>query len=162
LLPILQHTIQEPAKPKHFQLVGPEAHLEEVIRFGHCFDVFLLQPFQRFLCIMARYQIGLKKCFVIFVLLFDEFDHFAQTFGGIDIGIDSLIVPMKNVETPALEIAYHTKSYGSNLSTALYFTVSGVFSTSSIPKPLIPDMVMYENEKILLSIQEEGIRSNEY
>jgi hypothetical protein len=60
------------------------------ISFGHYLDVFLFQPFQRFFCIMARCQIGPKDCFVIFVLLLDEFDHFGPTFGDINVSIDSL------------------------------------------------------------------------
>jgi hypothetical protein len=46
-----------------------------------------------------------RDCFIIFVVFFDEFDHFGQT--------------------PASEIAHQTKTFDSNLPTALYFTVSG-------------------------------------
>jgi hypothetical protein len=47
-----------------------------IISFGNYFDVFLLQPLQRFLC--------------IFVVLLDEFEHFGQTVGDINVSIDSL------------------------------------------------------------------------
>jgi hypothetical protein len=57
---------------------------------------------------------------------------------------------MKGVETPASEIAYQTKTFGSNLPTALYFTASGVFSTSSVQKPLIPVKVLCENLKFVI------------
>jgi hypothetical protein len=39
---------------------------------------------------MARFQIGPKNCFVIFVVLFDEFDRFGQTFGVINVSIDKI------------------------------------------------------------------------
>jgi hypothetical protein len=39
---------------------------------------------------MARRQIGQKDCFVILVMLIlDEFDHFGQIFGEINVSIDS-------------------------------------------------------------------------
>jgi hypothetical protein len=38
---------------------------------------------------MARCQIG-PNCFVIFVVLLDEFDHFGQTFCDINVSIDSV------------------------------------------------------------------------
>jgi hypothetical protein len=37
---------------------------------------------------MARCQIEPKDCFVIFVVLFDEFDHFEQKFGDIIVSIN--------------------------------------------------------------------------
>jgi hypothetical protein len=52
-------------------------HIWGVISFGHYFVVFLLQS-------------RTKDCFVIFVVLFDEFDHFGLTFGDINVSIDSL------------------------------------------------------------------------
>jgi hypothetical protein len=120
-------------------------HIWEVISFGHYFDVFLVQPFQRFLCIMAR--------FVIFVVFLDEFDHVGQTFGDINVSIDSVTVPMKGVETPASEIAHQTKTFGLNLPTALYFTTSGVFPTSSLQKLSIPVKVLCVHLKYISSSQ---------
>jgi hypothetical protein len=73
---------------KHFryqQLQRKEGLSRGILREG-----FLLKPFPRFLCIMARCQIGLKDCFIIFVALLDEFDHFGQTFGDSNVSIDSL------------------------------------------------------------------------
>jgi hypothetical protein len=68
------------------------------------------------------------------------------------------------------EIAHQTKTIGSNLPTALYFTVSGVFSTSSVQKPSIPAKVLCENVKYFVqyntifghkNVCEEEIDSNE-
>jgi hypothetical protein len=51
-----------------------------VISFGHHFDVSLLQPFQRwFFAKWHNVRSGQKIVYVIFVVLFDEFDHFGQT-----------------------------------------------------------------------------------
>jgi hypothetical protein len=69
---------------------GQDYFFWRVNSFRHYFDVFLLQPFQRFLCILARCQIGSKDFFVIFVVLLDEFDHFGQIFGEINVSIESL------------------------------------------------------------------------
>jgi hypothetical protein len=39
---------------------------------------------------MVQCKLGPKDCFVIFVVLLDEFDHFRQTFGDKNVNIDSL------------------------------------------------------------------------
>jgi hypothetical protein len=39
---------------------------------------------------MSRCNIGPKDCIVIFMVLLDEFDHFGQTFGDLNVSIDSL------------------------------------------------------------------------
>jgi hypothetical protein len=80
---------------------------------------------------------------VIFVVLLDEFDHFGQKLGDINVSL-TLTVTMKGV---ASEIAQQSKTFGSNLPTALYFTVSAVFSRSCVHKPFIPVKVLCENVK---------------
>jgi hypothetical protein len=80
---------------------------------------------------------------VIFVVLFDEFDH-GQTLGDINV---SLTLDGLYEEAPASEIAHQSKTLDSNLPTALYFTVSGVFSRSCVHKPFIPVKVLCENVK---------------
>jgi hypothetical protein len=94
-------------------------------------------------------QIGPTFCFVIFVVLLDELDHFKWTFGEINVRIDSMAVPLKGVGTPALDIAHQTEIFGLNLPTALYFTASGVLSTLSVQKPSIPVKKLSENVKCL-------------
>jgi hypothetical protein len=59
--------------------------------------------------------------------------------------------PMKVVETLALEIAHQIKFFGANLPTALYFRVTGVFSTPSVQKPFILVKVLGENVKYFSS-----------
>jgi hypothetical protein len=89
--------------------------------FGHFW-----QPFQRFLCIIARCHVP-KDYFVIFSFL-EKFYHFGQTFCEINVSFDSfnsLTVPC--METPVLN-THQTNSFGSILSAVLYFTASGVLS----------------------------------
>jgi hypothetical protein len=50
---------------------------------------------------------------------------------------------MKGVGTPASEVVHQIKLFGSNLLTALYFTASGVFSTTYVQKLFIPENVKY-------------------
>jgi hypothetical protein len=93
---------------------------------------------------MTRCQIGPKDCFVIFVLVVDEFEQFGQAFGDINI---SLIVSMMGVKIQSSEIAHQTTTFDSNLPTAFYFTVLEVFLTSAVQKPFIPVKVLCENVK---------------
>jgi hypothetical protein len=78
---------------------------------------------------MARCQIGPKDCFVIFLVLFDVFVHFEETYGDINVSIDGLTFdPMKDKETLALEIIHQTKLVNS-------FGFYGVRSVSNIICP---------------------------
>jgi hypothetical protein len=67
-------------------------------------------------------------------MLLDEFEHFGQTFGDINVSL--------TLDSPYV---------GSNLPIALYVKVSGVFQTLSVPKPFIPVKVLCENVKYFSS-----------
>jgi hypothetical protein len=66
---------------------------------------------------MARCQIGQKDCFVIFVVLLDDFGHLGQTFYDENVSIDSLTLdsPYEWFRDINFGDTHHTKTFGSKL-----------------------------------------------
>jgi hypothetical protein len=93
-----------------------------------------LQPFSRFICIMARWQIGPKDWFVFFVVLFDKFDHFGQTFGVINVSIDRLNLKSPKEERRDTSFKDRTPNQYFWLKLADSIVFYGVFSNSSVQK----------------------------
>jgi hypothetical protein len=86
-----------------------------------------------------------KRHFVIFVVFLDDFDHFGQTFGDINVSIDSLTLdsPCEECRDTSFGICTPNENFWlKNANSFVCFTASEVFSTSSVPKSSISIKVL--------------------